>query len=336
MKPLNRLPKRGTSTSMRTGGQLGSGSGGLRSSVSRTLGASFGGWSKKRWLTESSLRLLKPLIQGFLTAKRSQGLSKSALGLYGWTLRLLLEYSEGVLESGAALEAFLGTISGAPVTRHGHWRRLRTFYGWVAERQGLVMNPMAGVVAPVVRPTLPRVLGSGELGRVLAAAKTRRDKALVTLLVDTGVRIGEAAGLRWRDVSTETILVSGKTGPREIPISAETRVAMLGLELPWRGARGDLTLNGLQQVVQRCFERAGLSGRGCGPHTLRHSFATSWLRAGGDLHRLQRILGHARLQTTQGYLHLVVDDLVRRAPPIQPAPRCLEGLCGANLREGDR
>ncbi len=284
---------------------------------SRILVALFGGWLKRRWQ-------LGPPIQEFLTAKRSPGLSVKSPALYEWTLKLLLEYSEGLLEKGAALEGFLGTISGTAATRHGHWRRLRTFYGWVADRHGELMNPMAGVAAPVKRPTLPRVRGPGELGRVLVAARTRRDRALVMLLVDTGVRIGEAMGLTWRDIGTETIRVDGKAGPREIPISAEATRALVGGGLPWRGARGPLTLNGLQEVVKRCFERAGLSGRGCGPHTLRHSFATNWLRSGGDLHRLQRILGHSRLTTTEGYLHLVVDDLVdghRRFSPLGDALR---------------
>lgn len=156
----------------------------------------------------------------------------------------------------------------------------------------------------------------------MAAAMSRRDRALLALLFDTGIRLGEAHGLTWSAVGEETILVDGKTGRREVPLSSWTKWVLLGVDLPWRGAKGQLTLSGVYQAVRRCLRRAGVA-RG-GPHLLRHSFARQYILDGGDVFSLQRILGHRDLATTRIYVEMDMTEIVAQHRRFSPIVRLLE------------
>ena len=72
----------------------------------------------------------------------------------------------------------------------------------------------------------------------------------------------------------------------------------------------------MKQAYQRIFARAGIHD---GPHALRHTFATIYLRHGGNLANLQRILGHQNIRTTSIYIHMVTDDLVAEHHQLSPA-----------------
>jgi len=195
---------------------------------------------------------------------------------------------------------------------------------------------MAGLRAPRLRRVLPKALDLGVLRRVMASAMTRRDKALLTLLADTGIRVGEAYGLTWADVSVEssTIHVDGKTGGRDVPVCELTRWLLLGVDLPWRsarrgspkGGRAPLTLNGLGQAVRRCLRRAGVAHGG--PHVLRHTFGRLYIMNGGDVFSLQRIMGHSNLSTTKIYVDLDTADLVVQHRKFSPIVRLLEEAAG--------
>jgi integrase/recombinase XerD len=184
---------------------------------------------------------------------------------------------------------------------------------------------MVGLRAPRLRRRPPLTLDGPTLRRVMVAALTRRDKALLALLADTGIRAGEAWGLRWSDVSVEasTIRVDGKTGAREVPMSEVVRWLLLGVELPWRSeGGGELTLDGLAQAVRRCLRRAGV--RHGGPHLLRHTFGRLYVLAGGDVFSLQRIMGHSSLMTTRIYVEMGAADLVAQHRKYSPVVRLLE------------
>jgi integrase/recombinase XerD len=159
--------------------------------------------------------------------------------------------------------------------------------------------------------------------RLLAAparaggAKAMRDRALLELLYATGMRVTEVVNLRLDDVDWEAGLVDcpGKAERRRrIPLSSaaeplgeylergrpnfarEGSPAMLFLN--HRGQK--LTRQGVWLILKEAAETAGLDGD-VTPHTLRHSFAKHKLGAGEDLRRVQELLGHANLSTTQVY-----------------------------------
>jgi site-specific recombinase XerD len=261
----------------------------------------------------------------FLTSCRARGLSAATLDWYERRLGAFLRGRSELPLEPTTIEGFLGALAVADATRHGYFRALRCFYRWLAGREGLG-NPMNGLRPPRLRRRPPLVLSLAEVRRVMAAAMTRRDKALLALLLDTGIRLGEVHTLTWAAIGEETIVVDGKTGQREVPMTPWVKWVMLGEELPWRGVKGELTLNGVYQAVRRCLRRAGV--RTGGPHLLRHTFARQYVLNGGDVFSLQRIMGHRDLSTTRIYVDMDVADLVAQHRRFSPIVRLLEEAAG--------
>ena len=230
----------------------------------------------------------------------------------------------------------------APASLAGRVRTLRAFGSWVTREFELTSHPLAGLPVPRVPQLIVPSLRETDLHELLRATETsahpERDRAIVLLLLDTGLRVSEAAGLRIGDVD----LVEGRAtvmgkGARQrmVPIGRRTRQALRRILAP-RGQieaadplfiaadGGALTAHGIQQVFRRLARRVTLSAR-CSPHVLRHTFARSFLRNGGDVFSLQRILGHSprSLQVTRRYLDLDDDDLRAVHRNVSPVDRLL-------------
>ena len=144
---------------------------------------------------------------------------------------------------------------------------------------------------------------------------------LACLLLDSGLRIDEALSLRCEDVDLDNflLLVHGKGGKdRVIPISAEMRKLMWrwlkkhqgdgGLVFPTRNGT-KLNYNNTLNRFKRLGTRLNITGVRFSFHTLRHTFAVNYIRNGGDVFRLQRILGHTTLDMTRRYVNLQTSDL---------------------------
>lgn len=163
-----------------------------------------------------------------------------------------------------------------------------------------------------------------------------RDRAIVLLLLDTGLRVSELAGLRGCDLRPDgSVKVTGKgVLERIVPVGIAARQALLrylraGQRLEpeepiLRAERGGQPLDakGIQSIFKRLKTRAGIPGR-CSPHLLRHTFARAYLVNGGDAFSLQRMLGHATLDMVKRYVALADADLVARHRDASPADRLL-------------
>ena len=152
--------------------------------------------------------------------------------------------------------------------------------------------------------------------------------------LDTGLRLSELAGLRRCDLRADgSIKVIGK-GSREriVPVGNAARQALLRYLRQTEGAPrepvlrsrggGPVGWRGIQQVFNRLKRRAAIPGR-CSPHTLRHTFARSYLLNGGDAFSLQRILGHTTLDMVKRYVALADSDLAARHLVASPGDRLL-------------
>jgi integrase/recombinase XerD len=145
---------------------------------------------------------------------------------------------------------------------------------------------------------------------------------LIALLLDTGLRIEEALNLNRGDVDLDNLLATafGKgRKERRVPFSFELRKVLFRYEqvrarqcprcerlFPSReGTHWDQrnSLRGLHLLQERLLLPT------FGWHRLRHTFATNYLRQGGDIVRLSMVLGHTQITTTQRYLHLLTEDL---------------------------
>jgi integrase/recombinase XerD len=189
--------------------------------------------------------------------------------------------------------------------------------------------------------TLPAVLSSEEVARLIQAAPPGRDRVLLQLAYGCGLRLGELLALQVGDIDSARMVIhvrQGKGGKdRLVPLSLRL---LEELRAYWRqhrprtwlfpGHKPDqaLTDGGVQRIFRRVVTRAGLS-KHCSMHTLRHSYATHLLEAGVDLLTLKSLLGHRTLETTAHYLHVstqrlqqtpsLLDLLVVPQPPNPPA-----------------
>jgi site-specific recombinase XerD len=222
----------------------------------------------------------------------------------------------------------------APISVAGYVRGLKAFGNWCAAEQLAEARAMRTLRRPQVPHKLIEPLSDDTLRRLLDAA-TVRDRAIVLLFLDTGLRLSELAGLRGCDLRPDGgVKVMGK-GSREriVPVGNAARQALLrylrqtegDLSEPVLRSRGGgpLGWRGIQQVFNRLKGRAGISGR-CSPHTLRHTFARSYLMNGGDAFSLQRILGHTTLDMVKRYVALADADLASRHRTASPADHLMD------------
>jgi integrase/recombinase XerD len=152
----------------------------------------------------------------------------------------------------------------------------------------------------------------------------RRVHILACLILDTGLRISEALSLkRLTDIDPDQAVITvrhGKGGKsRIVPISHQMRRLLFkftqkdqpqyGGLLFFADAGGSLEQrNALRDFKQMC-DKLGITGVRCSFHTLRHSFALAYVKHGGDVFRLQRILGHSKLEMSRRYVNLSLSDL---------------------------
>lgn len=182
-------------------------------------------------------------------------------------------------------------------------------------------NVMRSLDKRSIKESRPRIrwLTAKEYAAIRAKASSAM-MPVVTLLVETGMRMGELLSLEWRDVNLDRreIYLHGprtKTGTaRTVPLSDEAIAALRSLPrhltcplvLFTRTGKGYL-VTGMSHRLQRLHAKAGV--KDFRAHDYRHTFASWYLQRGGRIERLQAILGHSRIMQTTKYAHLATQDL---------------------------
>lgn len=257
-------------------------------------------------------------INEFIQSRLARNLSPISIDWYRQKLQPLASHHTELPQDPGTLESDLATIPGSPETKHAHFRARRALYNFICERYE-VPNPMAKVKPPRHPKKVMATLEADQMMRLLSSASTLRARTILTLLEDTGMRTSEAAGLRKQDIKTNTVLVWGKSGQREIPVSEETRRLLLILiacdgkdEYVFHGHKGRLSRHGIYRIVRAHMEKAGIYGPKLGGHRVRHAFGKGYLVNGGDLRSLQQLMGHANITTTEKYSSLNLTDTIAK------------------------
>ena len=258
-------------------------------------------------------------VAAFMAQAQARGLSHKTIDSYSWALRHVT--SETLPTEAGQVETILAQAAPrlAAESLHDLWRVLHTFHRWAKIRFD-IPDPTSHVAAPRRGALLPRALSPAELRNLLEVCQSQRNRLLLLVPLDTGLRLAEIASLR-KDALRATVRVLGKGAKtREIPISPSLVAQLRSIgeqDFIWTASTGTpMSITGIQSVYRRIFALAGVRG---GPHALRHTFATEYLRGGGDLYRLSRILGHSNTRITERYLHLVAEDLIEEHRRLSPA-----------------
>src|SRR5215831_1854270 len=258
-------------------------------------------------------------VFAFLAAQRAPRRGETVVRLEDGEAGLAARTIARRLSSVAGLFAYLAAredsgVSASPVPR-----------GLASRRPG--RRGRGGV--PLVRTprTLPRILAPAEVDALLAALRTRRDRAMVLAMLLGGLRRCEVLGLQLADVSAgerRLFIAEGKGGrQRIVPVSPRFFAALgdyLDRERPSSTSTGKvfvvlkgsrrgqpLTAAGLDEILDGARARAGLTHATC--HMLRHTCFTRLREAGMALEAIQAQAGHASIDSTRIYLHLADDWL---------------------------
>jgi site-specific recombinase XerD len=267
-------------------------------------------------------------------------------------LQMFLEEERGITLVGAVdasdISAWFAHLRKAP-GKHGrprsertiqtYARSVRAFFHWLVRREVIEHNPFDRVVFPKVGKPLIQTIEPEEFEQLLLACAPPgesgpmadraavRNRAILWLLYDTGIRVSELCGLRVGDFDRRhgVITVRGKgSKERRVALGANCLRNLLYYldrhrpgeeELAEWGSAGEdhlflaetrtpLTKNGVEMLFARIRKRAGITGKRVSPHILRHTFAVRYLVLGNDPFSLQELLGHEDMTTVKNYMHM--------------------------------
>ncbi|MFC1955788.1 tyrosine-type recombinase/integrase [Chloroflexota bacterium] len=203
-------------------------------------------------------------------------------------------------------------------TANDYFRALRCFFNWVT-REGLIPeNPMDNIKTPKAENKIIEPLSPNEITSLLnqCSKKTAldlRNRAIISVFIDSGLRISELVGLTLDDIDLDTgsiTIRNGKGGKqRMVRIGITALQALRKYVLYYRKSESNrvfmnrngepLEMRGLKMVIKRLGEKTKVNVH---PHKMRHTFGISYLRSGGDVFSLQYLLGHTSLSMTLRYL----------------------------------
>ncbi|MFH1609812.1 MAG: tyrosine-type recombinase/integrase [Candidatus Bipolaricaulota bacterium] len=268
--------------------------------------------------------------EAFRVYCRSRGLAPRTLEIHGEALAQLKAFLGGPdvhLPSVHELRAFTVHLFDkglAPTTVSIRLRAIRAFLNFLVRDGLLEANPMANVPLPKVPRQFPRVLTQEQVTALVKACDRDtwagvRNRAMVLVFVDCGLRLGELIGLDVADVDLighriqvrhakggkERAVFFGSTAFRALRRWASVR-GYAPDTAPFFPSRdgGRLDRRNVQRILERLAKRAGLNGVKVSPHRLRHTAATLFVAFGGPLPALKELLGHSTLRSTEVYLHM--------------------------------
>jgi site-specific recombinase XerD len=221
-----------------------------------------------------------------------------------------------------------------PATVNRRLQSLRKFYKYALESGQVEEDPSLGIkLLPQLRSQVPRGLNESEIGGLLDAVQqghhrlVKRDYAIIQLMLQTGIRVGELARLQVSDLSLSEdegvlkIEARGDGEHREVPLSSSVRKAMSAYleDRPisasdhlFLSRNGDaLSVRSVQRLVNTHAQAAGLGK--VSTHTLRQTCGQYMLRDTGDLALVARLMGHKRLETAIKYVLPPQEDLTEVA-----------------------
>ena len=202
---------------------------------------------------------------------------------------------------------------------------LRFFFSEVMKKEDVVrFKP------PKQEKKLPTVLTREEVRALIDAAENIKHKALVELLYSSGLRISECLNLKVKDIDFNNFVgvVRGGKGKKDRIFIVSRRAAedlqtLIIMEdkssedyiFTGKNRNRPMTPRAAQKIISNLSAMAGIT-KNVTPHVLRHSFATHLLEAGVDIRRIQELLGHANLNTTQIYTKVSTKELMKIKSPL--------------------
>lgn len=200
---------------------------------------------------------------------------------------------------------------------------IRTFFRFLKNESLVEYNPSLDVSHPKYNQTPPRILSKIEYRALRDIAKEDpRTYAIVEILLQTGMRIGELANLKIKDIGEKSIKVPkyGKNPEREVPLTKSVKNAIndyLKIRPQSSEERLFITRTGkpllirnIRQIISRCFQEIGIEKATV--NDLRNTFIAHQLQNGASIDYIARLVGHRRLSSTERFLNLIKEETKRK------------------------
>lgn len=243
-------------------------------------------------------------------------------------------------------------------TQHAYMRAIKAFVHWAIAEGWLTEKVLRNVEMPKVEQKVINVFTAEHIDQLFAACKDEgcpqleaRDKAIVAVLLDTGLRAAELCTLTLdrvtfnRDEAFLTVQGKGRK-QRQVGLGKKSRLLLHRYLYAWRErlhptdeavnfgnatqpvwVRGKDTVflawggtplhpEGLDRMLYRLRDKAGITGVRVSAHTFRHWYALNYMRNGGDVYKLSRLLGHTSVAVTENYLRAFRAEDARRGSSV--------------------
>jgi integrase/recombinase XerD len=196
----------------------------------------------------------------------------------------------------------------------------------------LKIDPTTHIRRPKREKRLPVVLTKDEIFALLEALNNKKSRMMISLVYATGMRVSEITGLKINDLDFDDKIGHVRQGKGKkdrifnIPLFIIAKLRKYaenqkehGNEFMFPGRNGKkMSDRNVQKIVKKAGEKAGIK-KEVHTHTLRHSFATHLLENEVDIRKIQELLGHSDLSTTQIYTHVSPEELKKIKSPLDVA-----------------
>ena len=311
---------------------------------------------------------LKSLVGGFVLTKQTEGKSPRTVEYYRENLKRFLWYAEKQgwsddirLLTEWHIREFLGYVASETCrwglqgngsetsqkkashsTVHHYFVVLSVFFSWLVIDGFLRESPLARIKVAKPKPKVIKPYEKDDIKRMIGVCDYdyehnakflgSRNKAIVLVLLDTGIRLSELVGMNVGDIDIRNgnIRVTGKgSKERMVKIGKISQKAVWkylmyrhdnGQHRLWLTEEGKiLGQRGVQSLVERLLQRAGINGSGS-VHRFRHTFALNFLRVDKNVFNLQYLLGHSELEMVRRYTTtLGMEDALKAHEKASPA-----------------
>lgn len=276
---------------------------------------------------------IRTLITEFIQHLASQNKSNFTLVAYKKDLEQFVGHITS-LEKADVREIKKDDIDGfiAKLIKDGYTKKsasrklnsIRTFFRFLKNSQKIDQNPALDVSHPKYTQTAPRILSKLEYHALRDFAKDdARTYALIEVLLQTGIKIGELAGLRLGDVNDGALHIKqyGKTPERDIPLNKSVKKALAEYIKARGEGKGEdplfitrsgksILIRNIRQIINRCFREVEIQKATV--NDLRNTFIAQQILAGASLEYIAKIVGHRRLSSTERFLNLVKEETQKK------------------------
>lgn len=199
--------------------------------------------------------------------------------------------------------------------------RLRAVFRYLRIRDIKCINPDL-IPVPKRADTVPSFLTEEEVARMIDCAFSLRNKFIISLLYSSGIRLSEFISLNRGQIIDKRFSVVGKGGKARLCFIDDRTQDLMDRYLETRTDDSEalaisrvnktrMTATNVQLLIKNSADRAGITKK-VTPHTLRHSYATNFLKNNGNIRYLSQMLGHSSLDTTAIYTHVVDYDMQKQ------------------------